>query len=81
MNELVFLFYEKLVILECKLIFRDWVFSDFKRYFFIECVFLYCFLRYEFEEKICEKVLECFLRFYLYKKEKYVMDLLRDIYR
>lgn len=81
MNELVSSFYEKLVTSERKLIFRDRASSDFKRYSFKECVFLHRFLRYELEEKICEKASECFLRFYSYKKEKHAMDLPRDIYR
>lgn len=79
-NELVILFYEKLVILKCKLIFRYQDLSNIRRYFFKECVFLNFVLRYEFEDKICEKVLECFLRFNLYELEKYVMDLFKGMY-
>lgn len=81
MNELVISFYEKLVTSERKLIFRDQGSSNIKRYSFKECVFLNPALRYESEGKICEKALECFLKFNSYEPEKHAMDLPRDTYK
>lgn len=79
-NELVISFYEKLVTSKRKLIFRYQDSSNNRRYSFKECVFLNPVLRYESEDKICEKALECFLRFNSYEPEKHAMDLPKGTY-